>query len=51
MPYYKKFGWKIGDMPNAEKYYEHCISLPMYPTLTDEEQDLVINKVKDFYNG
>jgi dTDP-4-amino-4,6-dideoxygalactose transaminase len=51
MPYYKKFGWKIGDMPFAEAYYENCISLPMYPTFTDEEQDLVINKVKDFYNG
>ena len=51
MPYYKQFGYKIGDMPIAESYYENCISLPMYPTLTDAEQDFVINKIKEFYNG
>ncbi len=48
MPFYKKFGWKEGDFPNAENYYEKCISLPMYPTLTDSEQDYVIEKVKSF---
>lgn len=51
MPYYKQFGWKEGDMPHAEKYYEHCISLPMYPTLTKKEQDFVIKKIKEFYEG
>jgi UDP-4-amino-4,6-dideoxy-N-acetyl-beta-L-altrosamine transaminase len=51
MPYYKQFGWKIGDLPIAESYYESCISLPMYPTLTEIEQDFVINKIKEFYNG
>lgn len=51
MPYYKKFGWKEGDFPNAEKYYKHCISLPMYPSLTDEEQNFVIKKVLEFVNG
>lgn len=45
LPYYRKLGWKVGDFPNAEKYYEKCISLPMYPTLTEEEQDFVIQKV------
>ena len=50
MPYYKQFGWKLGDLPIAESYYEGCISLPMYPTLTEAEQDFVINKIKDFYN-
>jgi UDP-4-amino-4,6-dideoxy-N-acetyl-beta-L-altrosamine transaminase len=48
MPYYKQFGWKEGDFPNAENYYTHCISLPMYPTLKEEEQEFVIEKVKDF---
>ena len=48
MPYYKQFGWKIGDLPVAEDYYQHCLALPMYPTLTDEEQDWVIEKVKEF---
>ncbi|WP_276504464.1 UDP-4-amino-4,6-dideoxy-N-acetyl-beta-L-altrosamine transaminase [Terrimonas pollutisoli] len=50
MPYYKQFGWKEGDMPNAENYYRHCISLPMYPTLTQEEQEFVIDQVIKFFN-
>jgi dTDP-4-amino-4,6-dideoxygalactose transaminase len=50
MPYYRDFGWKNGDMPIAENYYKHCISLPMYPTLTDLEQDYVIEKVLSFLN-
>ena len=49
MPYYKQFGWKEGDMPNAENYYKKCLSLPMFPTLTEEEQNSVINKINDFY--
>jgi hypothetical protein len=48
MPYYRALGSKEGDMPNAEGYYRNCISLPMFPTLTDEEQNFVISKVEDF---
>jgi len=48
MPYYKDLGYKKGDYPVAEKYYEGCISLPMYPTLTDEEQEYVIKMVREF---
>lgn len=50
MPYYKEFGWKEGDMPASENYYKHCISLPMFPTLTDDEQAYVINEINAFYN-
>jgi len=50
MPYYKAFGWKEGDMPNSEAYYKRCISLPMFPTLTFEDQNFVIDKI-DFYYG
>lgn len=49
MPYYRAYGWKEGDMPHSEDYYRHCLSLPMYPTLTDEEQDYVIEKIKAYY--
>ena len=45
MPYYQKLGYKKGSMPMAEAYYEKCLSLPMYPALTDEEQLFVIEKV------
>jgi UDP-4-amino-4,6-dideoxy-N-acetyl-beta-L-altrosamine transaminase len=49
MPYYQGFGWELGDFPEAELYYKECISLPMYPTLTDEEQEYVIQKVIAYY--
>lgn len=45
MPYYRRFGWKEGDLPVVEEYYRHCLSLPMFPALTDEEQQFVIDKV------
>lgn len=48
MPYYRQRGNKKGDLPVVEAYYDHCLSLPMYPTLTDEEQDYVIEKVLEF---
>lgn len=48
MPYYRQFGWKKGDFPMAEKYYEHCLSIPMYPTLTDDQQEYVINEILNF---
>ena len=48
-PYYKKMGWKKGDFPVAEKYYEKCLSLPLFPSLKTKEQDYVIKQVQDFY--
>jgi UDP-4-amino-4,6-dideoxy-N-acetyl-beta-L-altrosamine transaminase len=48
-PYYQRLGYKMECYPNAQAYYERCLSLPMYPTLTEEEQDFVIEKVKAFY--
>ena len=50
MPYYRQRGWKLGDMPEAEKYYGSCISLPIFPTLTIEEQDFVISTIFEFYD-
>lgn len=49
-PYYRQFGWKRGDMPFAEAYYDRCLSLPMYPALTDEEQEYVIEQVLSFFD-
>ncbi|WP_276496160.1 UDP-4-amino-4,6-dideoxy-N-acetyl-beta-L-altrosamine transaminase [Pontibacter litorisediminis] len=48
MPYYRDLGYSKGDFPHAEQYYAECLSLPMYPTLTQEEQEFVIEKVKEF---
>jgi UDP-4-amino-4,6-dideoxy-N-acetyl-beta-L-altrosamine transaminase len=49
MPYYRELGWKEGDRPNAEEYYKYCISLPMYPTLTDLEIEFTITTIINFY--
>jgi UDP-4-amino-4,6-dideoxy-N-acetyl-beta-L-altrosamine transaminase len=49
LDYYRQFGWKKGDFPVAEKYYDRTISLPMFPSLTDEEQAYVIDAVRGFF--
>lgn len=49
LPYYQDLGAKKGDCPAAEVYYEQCLSLPMYPTLSDEEQGFVVEKVLGFF--
>lgn len=49
MPYYRKFGWKEGDLSNSEEYYKKCLSLPMYPTLNEKEQEFVINCIISFF--
>ena len=51
MPYYKSLGNNEGDHPYAEAYYKNCISLPMFPTLTDVELSYVISTIKQFYNA
>lgn len=48
LPYYKNIGYDKAELANSEKYYEGCISLPMYPSLTDEEQEFIIEKVLEF---
>ena len=45
-PYYQKLGFKKGDFPNAEEYYKEAISLPIYPTLSLEDQNFVIQRLK-----
>ena len=47
-PFYKKtFGYKDGDYPVAEKYYEQELSLPLYPGLSDDDVNTVIKAVKE----
>lgn len=48
LPYYKAIGYDTAFLTNAENYYQRCISLPMYPTLIDEEQDYVIELVNRY---
>ena len=48
MPYYSQFGYKKGDFPHAENYYNHCLSIPMYHSLSNDDQDYVISQIKEF---
>lgn len=42
-PFYRQLGFKTGDFPAAECYYQEAISLPMYYELTEDDQDFVIS--------
>ncbi|EGO62287.1 UDP-4-keto-6-deoxy-N-acetylglucosamine 4-aminotransferase [Acetonema longum DSM 6540] len=46
-PYYQRLGFKPGDFPRAEQYYQEAISLPMYFGLTDAMQDRVIQALQE----
>lgn len=46
-PYYQTQGYKWGDYPKAEEYYNHCISLPLYPDLTDEDLEEIVKRIKE----
>lgn len=46
-PYYKNLGFKHGDFPFSEKYYEEAFTLPLYYSLTDEQQDCVVSALKE----
>ncbi len=49
-PYYrKKFGTKPGLCPEAEKYYSEALSLPLFPAMSDQDQERVVQAVKDFH--
>jgi len=41
-PYYQRMGFLAGDFPDAERYYSEAISLPIYPTMTEEQQGEVV---------
>lgn len=45
-PHYEQMGFKVGDFPQSEQYYAEAISLPMYQTLSDEQQDEVVRFLK-----
>lgn len=48
MPYYRQTGYKKGDFPVSEAYYEKCLSIPMYHSLTNEEQQYIIDTIHKF---
>lgn len=49
-PYYRALGWERGQLPHTEAYYTQCLSLPLYPGLSEQQQAYVIEKVLGFDN-
>lgn len=45
-PYYQRMGFASGNFPQAERYYTDAISLPMFPTMTYDQQDRVIEAIR-----
>ena len=45
-PFYRKLGFKPGDFLNSERYYHRAISLPLFPAMTHEQQDRVVQVLK-----
>lgn len=48
-PYYEKLGFKQGDFPSSEKYYEEAFTLPLYYSLTNEQQDHIVKALKEVF--
>ena len=47
-PYYtKNFGTNRGDCPNAENYYERCLSIPLHPAMMDQDIKRVVDEIKN----
>lgn len=45
-PYYQELGYKKGLCPNAEEVYKGIMSIPLYPSLTEEETEYVVDVIK-----
>jgi UDP-4-amino-4,6-dideoxy-N-acetyl-beta-L-altrosamine transaminase len=50
-PYYQKLGFKKKDFPCAENYYQHAISLPIYPSLNLDQQNYIVEAIGNFFKG
>lgn len=50
-PFYERMGFKKGLCPKAEDFYSRILSLPIYPTLTDAQQDQVVAAVRRVLDG
>jgi UDP-4-amino-4,6-dideoxy-N-acetyl-beta-L-altrosamine transaminase len=50
-PYYEAMGFRSGDFPEAERYHEETISLPMYPALESNQRQFVIDALQRVLNS
>ena len=49
-PAYKKLNYKKGDFPITEKITKEILSIPLYPELSQEQQEYIISKIKEFHS-
>jgi UDP-4-amino-4,6-dideoxy-N-acetyl-beta-L-altrosamine transaminase/dTDP-4-dehydrorhamnose reductase len=51
-PYYqKRFATQWGDCPNAEQYYQKCLSIPLFPAMTESDVEMVIDEIGHLVRG
>ena len=51
LSYYRdRLGYRCGDFPNAENYYQRCISIPLYPSMTDAQVENVVEDLKTCFS-
>ena len=50
-PYYQRMGFAVGDFPNSELFYQEAITLPLYPSLSPQEQNYITNSLQEILNG
>ena len=46
-PYYERMGFERGDFPASVAYYENAVTIPLFPDMTDEEQDFVVKTIRE----
>lgn len=46
-PYFMGLGFSEGNFPNAEHYYQHCLTLPLFPDLTHQQQDEIVSSLRE----
>jgi len=49
--YQRTFGYRDGDYPHAEQFFRECLSLPLFPTFNESDQDYVIDSVREFFSA
>jgi UDP-4-amino-4,6-dideoxy-N-acetyl-beta-L-altrosamine transaminase len=49
-PYYTRLGFKRGDFPNSEQYYDQALSIPLFPSMTEGQQDRVMSSLAEGFS-
>ena len=46
-PFYRKLGFKKGNFPKSENFYQNALTLPLFPSMTADEQDRVVQALNE----